>query len=55
MSYFGPESLREAAEKVVEEIKADMDPDRDSEYNMAPYPDPVGALLAFARLIKEER
>ena len=46
-------TLRELAEKVVDEIKADMDPDKDSEYNMAPYPDPVGALVAFAEVIRE--
>jgi hypothetical protein len=45
------ESLREAAEKVVDEIKADMDPDKDSGHNMAPHPDPVGALVAFAELV----
>lgn len=45
--------IREAAEKVVNELQAWFDPDRDSDYNMRPYPDPVAALVAFADTVIE--
>lgn len=45
--------VRAAAECVVAELDAWRDPDRDSEYNMGPYPDPVSALVRFAQAIKE--
>ncbi|GHG10063.1 hypothetical protein [Streptomyces hydrogenans] len=47
--------VRQAAEKVVNQLAAWFDPDRDSDYNMGPYPDPVAALVAFADTVVQER
>lgn len=44
--------ILEAAVEVVAELEAHFDPDRDSEYNLAPRPDLVGALVRFAQIIK---
>lgn len=45
--------IRQAAENVVSELALWLDPDRDSEYNTGPYPDPVAALVAFADAVTE--